>query len=141
MRSLYCGSIQTEKQLSFYANVMRFVSFEMCGRHNDCSRKKNPMKKPLQFVLKSAFFSSKNIRHIRCCLDNNVIAVHLIKFSRPISACTPYFFNLNTSYLIDSYICFTLKMESVTKNTIFGLKIMVKSGQEKFILKSLHAER
>ena len=32
-------------------------------------------------------------------------------------------------------------MESVTKNTIFGLKMMVKSGLEKFILKSLHARR
>ena len=48
-------------------------------------------------------------------------------------------FLLNTSYLTDSYIGFTLKMESVTKNTIFGLKMMVKSGLEKFILKSLHA--
>ena len=45
------------------------------------------------------------------------------------------------SYLTDSYIGFTLKMESVTKNTIFGLKMMVKSGLEKFILKSLHAGR
>ena len=49
--------------------------------------------------------------------------------------------NINTSYLTDSYIGFTLKMESVSKNTIFGLKIMVKSGLEKFILKSLHAGR
>ena len=40
---------------------------------------------------------------------------------------------LNTSYLTDSYIGFTLKMESVSINTIFGLKIMVKSGLEKFI--------
>ena len=48
---------------------------------------------------------------------------------------------LNTSYLIDSYIVFTLKMESVSINTIFGLKMMVKSVLEKFILKSLHAER
>ena len=48
---------------------------------------------------------------------------------------------LNTSYLTDSYIGFTLKMESVTKNTTFGLKMMVKSGLEKFILKSLHAGR
>ena len=47
---------------------------------------------------------------------------------------------LNTSYLTDSYIGFTLKMESVSKNTIFGLKMMVKSGLEKFILKSLHAQ-
>ena len=48
---------------------------------------------------------------------------------------------LNTSYLIDSYIVFTLKMESVSINTIFGLKMMVKSVLEKFILKSLHAGR
>ena len=40
---------------------------------------------------------------------------------------------INTSYLTDSYIGFTLKMESVTKNTIF-LSVL-----EKFILKSLHA--
>ena len=45
---------------------------------------------------------------------------------------------LNTSYLTDSYIVFTLKMESEFKNTIFGLKMMVKSGLEKFILKFLH---
>ena len=42
------------------------------------------------------------------------------------------------SYLTDSYIVFTLKMESVFKNTIFGLKMMVKSGLENFIFKSLH---
>ena len=47
----------------------------------------------------------------------------------------------NTSSLTDSYIVFTLKMESVSKNTIFGLKMMVKSGLEKIILKSLHAGR
>ena len=48
---------------------------------------------------------------------------------------------LNTSSLTDSYIVFILKMESVSKNTIFGLKMMVKSGLEKIILKSLHARR
>ena len=37
-------------------------------------------------------------------------------------------FMINTSYLTDSYIVFTLKMESVSKNTIFDLKMMVKSG-------------
>ena len=47
----------------------------------------------------------------------------------------------NTSQLTDSYILFTLKMESVSKNTIFGLKMMAKSGLEKNILKSLHAGR
>ena len=46
----------------------------------------------------------------------------------------------NTSYLTDSYIVFTLKIESVYKNTIFGLKIMVKSGLEKIFFKFLHAE-
>ena len=45
---------------------------------------------------------------------------------------------LNTSYLADSYIIFTLKMESVSKNTIFGLKMIVKNGLENF-LKFLHA--
>ena len=43
------------------------------------------------------------------------------------------------SYLTDSYIGFTLKMESVSKNTIFGLKMMVKSDLEKKIL-FLHAK-
>ena len=47
---------------------------------------------------------------------------------------------INTSYLADSYIGFTLKMESLSKNTIFGLKMMVKSGLEISILKSLNAE-
>ena len=55
-----------------------------------------------------------------------------------ISVCQSQF---NTSYVTDSYIAFTLKMESETKNTIFALKMMVKSGLEKFILKSLHARR
>ena len=44
---------------------------------------------------------------------------------------------INTSYLTDSYIGFTLKIESVTKNTILGLKMMVKSGLEKIFLKFL----
>ena len=46
---------------------------------------------------------------------------------------------LNMSYLTDSYIVFILKIESVSKNTIFGVKIMVKSGLEKIFLKFLHA--
>jgi hypothetical protein len=37
------------------------------------------------------------------------------------------------------YIVFTLKMRSVSKNSVFGLKMMVKCGLEKFSLKSLHA--
>ena len=45
----------------------------------------------------------------------------------------------NTSYLTESYVFFTLKMESVSKNTIFGLKMMVESGLEKIFLKFLHA--
>ena len=48
---------------------------------------------------------------------------------------------INTSCLNDSYIVFTLKLESGSKITIFGLKMMVKSGLEKFILKSLHEGR
>ena len=41
------------------------------------------------------------------------------------------------SYLTDSYIVFTLKLESGSKITNFVLKMMVKSGLKKFILKSL----
>ena len=48
---------------------------------------------------------------------------------------------LNTSYLTDSYIVFTVKMESVSKNTSFGQKMMVKSGLGKNILKSLNVGR
>ena len=43
------------------------------------------------------------------------------------------------SYLTDSYIVLTLKVESVSKNAIFGLKIMVKSGLEKIFVKFFHA--
>ena len=47
---------------------------------------------------------------------------------------------LNTSYLTNSYIVFTRKMESVPKITIFGIKMMVKIGLQKIFLKFLHAE-
>ena len=43
------------------------------------------------------------------------------------------------SYLTESYIVFTLKMKSVSENTFFVLKMMVKSGLEKIFLKFLHA--
>ena len=43
----------------------------------------------------------------------------------------PSSMKINTSYLTDSYIGITLKMESVSKNTIFGLKMMVKNALEK----------
>ena len=46
---------------------------------------------------------------------------------------------INTSYLTDSYIVFTLKMESLSKIKIFVLKMMVKSGLEKIFLKFLQA--
>jgi hypothetical protein len=42
------------------------------------------------------------------------------------------YYMVNTSYLTDSYIGLTLKMESVSKNTIFGLKMMVKSGLKNY---------
>ena len=46
---------------------------------------------------------------------------------------------LNTQYMRNPDMVYVLKMEFVSKINIFGLKIMVKSGLEKFILKSLHA--
>ena len=45
----------------------------------------------------------------------------------------------NYIYGCETAIIFTLKMESVSKNIIFGLKMMVKSGLEKIFLKFLHA--
>ena len=47
---------------------------------------------------------------------------------------------LNTSYLTDSYIVFTLKMECLPKITILGLKMMLTSGLEKVFSTFLHAE-
>ena len=44
------------------------------------------------------------------------------------------------SYLTGSYIVFTLKMESQPKYTILSLKMMMKSGLEKNVLKFLHAQ-
>ena len=46
---------------------------------------KKSEEKTVAIRFKISFFSSKNIRHISS-LDNNVIAVHLIKFSGAISA-------------------------------------------------------
>ena len=39
--------------------------------------------------------------------------------------------------MTDSYIVFTHKMESVSQNAIFGLKMMVKSGLQKKLKKVL----
>ena len=47
-------------------------------------------------------------------------------------------FLINPSYLTDSYIGFTLKMESVSQITIFGLKMMVNSGLEVRNISLLH---
>ena len=71
-------------------------------------------------------------------LGRGVIAPQILSVSKIIFIKTPWI--INTSYLTDSYIGFTLKMESVSKNAIFGLKMMVKSGLEKLFLKFLHAE-
>ena len=43
-------------------------------------------------------------------------------------------------YLTGSDIFFTLKLESVSKITYLGQKMMVESGLEKIFLKFLHAE-
>ena len=69
------------------------------------------------------------VSHLQKVNSNQSFGLHSISFWTV----------LNISYLTDSYIVFTLRMESVSKNTIFGLKMMVKSGLEKIVLKSLHA--
>ena len=47
------------------------------------------------------------------------------------------FMNLNTQYGYYLTIVFTAKMESVSKITIFGRKMIVKSALEKILLKFL----
>ena len=87
-----------------------------------------------------SIFKISNIRIF--ILNDNYSWLHLLSFnifkkSDTIEhLCSDF---INTSYLTDSYIIFTLKMESLSKNTIFGLKMIVKSGLEKIILKFLHA--
>ena len=46
----------------------------------------------------------------------------------------------NIQYMTNSTLVCPVKIEYVTKNNIFGLKIMMKSGLEKIILKFLHAQ-
>ena len=48
--------------------------------------------------------------------------------------------NFNTQYMTNSTLACPVKIEYVTKNYIFGLKMMMKSGLEKIILKFLHAQ-
>ena len=47
---------------------------------------------------------------------------------------------LNTQYMTNSTLVCPVKIEYVTKNNIFGLKMMMKSGLEKIILKFFHAQ-
>ena len=47
---------------------------------------------------------------------------------------------LNTQYMTNSTLVCPVKIEYVTKNDIFCLKRMMKSGLEKIILKFLHAQ-
>ena len=48
--------------------------------------------------------------------------------------------DLNTQYMTNSTLVCPVKIEYVTKNNIFGLKMMMKSGLETIILKFLHAQ-
>ena len=48
--------------------------------------------------------------------------------------------DINTQYMTNSTLVSPVKIEYVTKNNIFGLKMMMKSGLEKNILKFLHAQ-
>ena len=53
---------------------------------------------------------------------------------------TKWLNRLNTQYMTNSTLVCPVKIEYVTKNNIFGLKMMMKSGLEKIILKFLHAQ-
>ena len=72
-------------------------------------------------------------------LSVTVIAPTILGFGTPDSQkCGCY--NLFAQKIWMLNIVFTLKMESVSKITTFGLKMMVKSGPEKIFLKFLHAQ-
>ena len=47
---------------------------------------------------------------------------------------------LNTQYMTNSTLVCPVKIEYVTKNNIFGLKMMMKSGLEKNVLKFVLAQ-
>ena len=47
---------------------------------------------------------------------------------------------LNTQYMAHSTLVCPVEIEYVTRNNIFGLKMMMTSGLEKIILKFLHAQ-
>ena len=53
---------------------------------------------------------------------------------------TEIHYDFNTQYMTNSTLACPVKIEYVTKNNIFGLKMMIKSGLEKNILKFLHAQ-
>ena len=47
---------------------------------------------------------------------------------------------LNTQYMTNSTLVYPVKMEYVSKINIFGLKMLVKNGLKKPILKFFHAQ-
>ena len=53
---------------------------------------------------------------------------------------TDFYEPFNTYYATDSTLVCPVKMEYGPKNNIFILKMMMKSGLEKIILKFLHAQ-
>ena len=69
-------------------------------------------------------------RRTSVSVPNNKVSVNLI--NKPMGSKGL----LNTSYFTDSYIVFPLKMKSVSKDTILGLKMMVKSGLQEYFWNS-----
>ena len=47
---------------------------------------------------------------------------------------------VDTQYMRNPTMVYLVKIEYVSKSTIFGLKMMVKRGLEKIFFKFLHAE-
>ena len=87
------------------------------------------------FVMDVIIFVKKKSFGIFKWIAHSCLYLFIIKFTSVFTVT-----DLNTSYLTDLHIVFTLKMESVYKNTIVGLKMKVKSGLEKIFLKFLYAE-
>ena len=77
---------------------------------------------------------------LKCRISTQLLLKRTIFFHLPSWWLNELFQSLNTQYMTNSTLVSPVKMEYVTKNNIFGLKMMMKSGLEKIILKFLHAQ-
>ena len=107
----------------FFFRILTSMLYPYCFTDSPATTLHRGLPPLIEMVPKIEKKDQNCIRVVLCCKDSNLISIH-------------------TSYLTDSYIGFTLKMEYVCNQEYhFWAKITVKSYLKKFILKSLHAGR